>query len=103
MVIMTGKHHDLMNERFLLKIFHENVPGLIYNSITDCGSIINTNIGYIVFDQVFEGEYKVVLIREILKLMKKHLVESTISLVNTSGSTNEEKYEILKNYIKYMS
>ena len=37
MVIMTGKHDNLMSEQFLLKLFHENVPGLIYNSITDWG------------------------------------------------------------------
>ena len=100
MIIMTGKYDSLMSEQYLLKLFHENVPGFIYKSITDCGGIIKTNIGYLVFDQVFEGEYKAALISSILTLLKKKLVNSTIVIVNTSGSDNVEKYEILKRYIK---
>ena len=100
MVIMTGNHDSLMSEQFLLKLLHENVPEFVCNSVTDCGGIIKTNIGYIVFDQIFDGKYKVAMIKNILSLLRKKMVNSTLVIVNTSGSDNVEKYEILKRYIK---
>ena len=100
MIIMTGKYDSLMSEHFLLKLLHENIPEFIFNSVTDCGGIIKTNIGYVVFDQIFDGEYKVAMIKNILSLLRKKLVNSTLVIVNTSGSDNVEKYEILKKYIK---
>ena len=96
LIIMTGKHKDIMSERYLINLMEAVIPK--YISITDYGIIMNSHVSYILFGELFINSDKVLLMRCCLQYLKKHLVNSTVTVLDTTASDNNLKYSILKSY-----